>query len=91
MEGGRLSAVQLQRDEWSRVSHEEVTMARLQSFPSVQFMQSMNLEFLNTLKSHMVESATACSTSPPKHCTLESPSVSLHYLPFTTLAITLYC
>src|SRR5882724_9693222 len=34
-EGGRLSAVQLQRDEWSRVSR-EVTMARPQSRPSVQ-------------------------------------------------------
>src|SRR5882724_80876 len=37
---------------------------------------------------YTVKSATARSTSPPKHCTLKSPSVSLHYLLFTTLAIT---
>src|SRR5882724_211507 len=36
----------------------------------------------------MVESATGHSTSPPKCCTLESPSVSSHYSPFTMLAIT---
>src|SRR5882724_10432737 len=42
----------------------------------------------HTQPCYMVKSATACSTSPPKHCTLESPSVSSHYLLFTTLAIT---
>src|SRR5882672_7175285 len=36
----------------------------------------------------MVESPTANSTSPPKHCMLESASVSLRYLLFTTLSVT---
>jgi len=35
-EGGRLSTVQLQRDEWSRVLCKEVTIAGPQSQPSVQ-------------------------------------------------------
>src|SRR5882724_1643408 len=38
--------------------------------------------------SPVIQCATACSTSPPKHCTLKSPSVSSHYSLFTTLAIT---
>src|SRR5882724_5257122 len=36
----------------------------------------------------MVESATGRSTSPPKCCMLKSPSISSHYSPFITLAIT---
>src|SRR5882724_10560520 len=36
----------------------------------------------------MVKSATAHSTSPPKCCMLESPSISSCYFPFTMLAIT---
>src|SRR5467141_1227571 len=36
----------------------------------------------------MVESATASSTSPPKHCMLESASVSSRYSLLTTLAVT---
>src|SRR5882672_10020595 len=36
----------------------------------------------------MVESPTANSTLPPKHCMLESASISLRYSPFTTHSVT---
>src|SRR5882672_11051884 len=41
----------------------------------------------NTLECCTVESPTANSTSPPKHCMLESVSVSSCYSPFTTLSV----